>query len=419
MNEPVDRDELDRRLRQALSAARLPAAPGTLRASLERVPSGAGWSPVPRRWSPGRALPFAVTAVIVIGLVAAGLASRFSSPAASPSPTATAVPTSSAATGSPLPSSPIATVSMVIPWVDAAPPPPESRPTPRPVPPGTRTCRAADLTATAEWQGATGTMAGGIAVTNVSATPCVLDGPPRLVVIKAGTTTMATTYRGSVGRGPAGSVPPGPGLLEPGDRGGWWLFWANWCGKDLVPTTLLVTLPDASGVIVATQDPNSLRLGLGGKPRCDAPESPSSLDVLAFEYLPPEPPLPPLGQNASTSISAPATVTIGQDVVFTVTLTNLGSRPAVFDPCPTYTEDIVVAGLRLKPPADRSYALNCRTIGTALAPGATIVLEMRYPVPATVAPGPAELLWSMDPGGPFDTGAFGRVPIAIVRAPAP
>jgi hypothetical protein len=122
---------------------------------------------------------------------------------------------------------------------------------------------------------------------------------------------------------------------------------------------------------------------------------------------------------ASVTISAPATATIGQDVTFTVTLTNLGARPAVFDPCPTYSEDLIVAGgLRLKPPADRHYALNCPAM-SALASGATIVLEMRYPIPDTVPPGPAELLWSMDPGGPFDTGAFGRVPIDIVSAPPP
>jgi hypothetical protein len=261
-------------------------------------------------------------------------------------------------------------------------------------------------------------MAGGIAVTNVSSTPCVLDGPPRLVVIKAGTRTMTTTYRGSVGGGPAGSVPPGPGLLEPGDRGGWWLFWENWCGASLEPTTVDVTLPDGGGTIVAKPDPQNPTPGIGGTPRCEAPGSPSSLNATAFEYLAPEPPLVE-GQPASVTITAPATATIGRDVTFTVSLTNLGARPALFDPCPTYSEDLFVGGSRLKPPADMHLALNCPAIGPALAPGATIVLEMRYPVPTTVAPGPAELFWSMDPGGPFDTGAFGRVPIDIVSAPAP
>ncbi len=112
-------------------------------------------------------------------------------------------------------------------------------------------------------------------------------------------------------------------------------------------------------------------------------------------------------------ITVPSTATAGEDLTFTVALTNLGDWPAAFDPCPTYSEDLIVTGARLKPPADRHYALNCGAMPPALAPGATIVLEMRYPVPSRVPPGPTELLWSMDPGGPFDTGAFGRVPIKV------
>lgn len=261
-------------------------------------------------------------------------------------------------------------------------------------------------------------MAGGVSVTNVSSSPCVLDGPPQLVVIRAGSRTMTTVYHASVGGGPAGTAPPGPGLLEPGDRGGWWLFWENWCGPALVPTTVVVTLPDGLGTTVAKRDPQNPTPGIGGTPRCDAPDGPSSLSATAFEYTPPEPPLVE-AQPAAATISAPATATAGQHVTFTVTLTNLGTGPAIFDPCPTYSENLLVGGRQLKPPADVHLALNCQTIGAAVAPGATIVLEMRYTIPKSVAPGPAELLWSMDPGGPFDTGAFGRVPIVIVRAPAP
>jgi uncharacterized repeat protein (TIGR01451 family) len=255
-------------------------------------------------------------------------------------------------------------------------------------------------------------MAGGIRVTNVSSSACVVDGPPKLAVIKAGTTTMPTAYSASQVL-PGGTASPGPGLLEPGDQGSWWLFWTNWCGQDLVPTALAVTLPDGSGTVAAVPGSSPPGAGMSGRPRCDAPSSPSSLTVTAFEYQPPEPALVEQ-QPAFTKITAPPTASIGQDVTFTVALTNLGDKPALFDPCPTYSEDLLVAGLRLKPPADHDYALNCSAIESPLAPGAMIVLEMRYPIPATVPPGPAELLWSMDPGGPFDTGAFGKVPIGIV-----
>lgn len=409
---PQNHEELDGRLRRAFSDARPPGAPETLRASLESLSATVDRQRVADRWSTARGLASAAVAVIAVALVGAVVASQLPGPAASAPPIRSPGPTATSSAETPAATGPFGSMLAVIPWVDATPPPQPARPTPRPVPPGTRVCTPADLTATADWQGATGSMAGGIGVTNDSSTACVLDGPPKLVVIKAGTTTMPTAYS-AAGARPGGIDPPGPGLLEPGDHGSWWLFWENWCGQDLVPTSVTVTLPDGSGTVVAVPGSSTPGPGMGGTPRCDAPGSPSSLTATAFEYQPPEPPLVEL-QPASTTITAPPTATIGQDVTFTVALTNLGDKPAVFDPCPTYSEDLIVADLRLKPPADHEYALNCSAIENALAPGATIVLQMRYPIPSTVPPGSAELLWSMDPGGPFDTGAFGRVPIDIV-----
>lgn len=406
-------EDLERRLRRAFSAAPLPGAPEALRASLETLPARAGRPKVAARLSPSRQLRGVAVAVVALALVGAALASRLAGPSASAPPSGSAGPTASAGTIASI--APSGGPQAVIPWADATLPTEPGRPTPRPVPPGTRTCAPADLTATAAWGGTTGSIAGSIRVTNVSSTACVLDGPPELVVIKAGTKTMPTTYSVAAGPGPSGTQPPGPGLLEPGDHGVWWLSWGNWCGQDLVPTTAVVTLPDGSGSLIAGPGSSTPNLGIGGTPRCDAQGSPSSLSVTAFEYQPPEPPLLE-PQPASVLITAPPTATIGQVVTFTVALTNLGDKPAVFDPCPTFSEDILVAGERLNPPADHEYALNCSAIAKALAPGATIVLEMRYSIPSYVAAGPAELLWSMDPGGPFNTGAFGRVPIEIVSA---
>lgn len=408
----VDREELDRRLRRAFSDARPPGAPETLRASLGHLPSMAGRPRLIARWEAARGLGSAAVVIIAVALVGAVVVSRLPGPAGSTPPIESSGPSATASAETPSATGLLGSPLAVVPWVNATPPPQPARPTPRPVPPGTRVCTPDDLTATAEWQGATGSMAGGIRVTNVSSSACVVDGPPKLAVIKAGTTTMPTAYSASQVL-PGGTAPPGAGLLEPGDEGSWWLFWTNWCGQDLVPTTLAVTLPDGSGTVAAVPGSSPPGAGMSGRPRCDAPSSPSSLTVTAFEYQPPEPALVEQ-QPAFTKITAPPTASIGQDVTFTVALTNLGDKPALFDPCPTYSEDLLVAGLRLKPPADHDYALNCSAIESPLAPGAMIVLEMRYPIPATVPPGPAELLWSMDPGGPFDTGAFGKVPIGIV-----
>ena len=421
MNEPsvehgpdVEGEAFAGALREAFARTDVPGAPPALRASLERLPSTVARD----RNRPWRAaasgLPVALVAVVAVSVVGLGLAISRLEPAASPPTTAGAVTSAAPSAGSPPASGSTATAVGVIPWVDATPPVAAS-PTPRPVPAGTRSCAPADLAATAAWQGATGSMAGGVRVTNRGSTACAIDGPPRLAVIKAGSRILATHYVAANQADLGGGPPPGPGILEPGDVGGWWLLWDNWCGSNLTPTTVELTLPDGSGPVVA-RPAASRPAEVGSRPRCDAPGSPSTLTMTAFAHLPPEPPLV-VAQPASTTIAAPTTATIGQVIAFTVTLRNLGDQPAVFDPCPTYTEDLIVGGQRLKPPTDRSYALNCTAMARALAPGASVSLEVRFPVPATVPPGLAELLWSLDPGGPFDIGTFGRVPIDIVAAP--
>ncbi len=284
---PADRDELDRRIREAFSNAGSPVAPDTLRASLERLPAAAlGRQPTRRPLGLSGAIIIAV-ALVLVGAV---VANRLQAPAATPPPTAApmASPSASAEVAS---SGPPASAVALVPWSAATPPPQPRLPTPRPVPPGTRACTAADLAATADWQGATGSMAGGIVATNVGSTACVLDGPPSDVVVHAGPTTMPTTYAGDRGHGPDGAIPSGPALLEPGERGVWWLSWTNWCGSDLVASSVTVTLPDGSGPLVAGPDPSSPNPGLG-TPRCDAPDDPSSLTVFSFVAQPPEGPIP-------------------------------------------------------------------------------------------------------------------------------
>ena len=74
-----------------------------------------------------------------------------------------------------------------------------------------------------------------------------------------------------------------------------------------------------------------------------------------------------------------------------------------------------MAGAALKPPAPQQFLLNCDAIGSALAPGASATFEMHYAVPTSIPPGPVELVWGMDPGGPFDAGtAFQRVSITVI-----
>lgn len=258
-------------------------------------------------------------------------------------------------------------------------------------------------------------MAGWLSVTNTGQRPCVLSGSPRLIQLRSATTILApVTYRAEQGEGPGdptGSA--GPVLLGPGDEAGAFLLWTNWCPQMLpVVTALLVTLPSGGSPIVA--GPASPGPGFFGTPRCDQPTAGSTFSAFAFVPVPPqEPPYEP--QAASVSLSVPSTTTAGGDLAFFVTLTNRGATPALLSPCPTYTEDLIVGGSALKPPAAQEFLLNCSAIGDALLPGASVTLQMHYAVPPALPPGPVELVWGMDPGGPFDVStATQRASLTVV-----
>jgi Protein of unknown function (DUF4232) len=348
-----------------------------------------------------------VAVIAALTLAGCGSISASPPPPQSPSPAGSAL-TSPEALGSPSGS--------IVPWIDATPTPVPSA-TPAVIPAGTGTCAPADLTATAGWQGATGSMAGWLAVTNAGQRPCVLNGSPRLIRLRSGTTILdPLTYTAGKDAGPGNQTgAAGPVLLRPGDQAAAFLWWSNWCSTmlpDVTVTALLLTLPSGGSPIVAS--PTSPGPGYFGTPRCDQPSSGSTFTAYAF--VPVQPPTPVYEpQAASVSLSVPPTATAGGDLAFTVTITNRGAKPAVLNPCPTYTEDLIVAGRALKPPASQQFLLNCAAIGNALAPGATVTLAMRYAVPASIPPGPVEFVWGLDPGGPFDAGtAVQRASITVI-----
>jgi hypothetical protein len=278
-----------------------------------------------------------------------------------------------------------------------------------------RTCAPSDLTATAGWQGATGQMVGWLALTNVGQRPCVLSGSPRVIRLQSDTTILAPViYQAGQDAGPGSATgAAGPVLLRPGEGADAFLWWTNWC-PEMRPrvTSLLVTLPAGGNPIVAS--PASPGPGFFGAPRCDQPAAASTFTAYAFV---PESPQTPVyePQAASVSLSVPSSATAGGDLAFFVTLTNRGTMPAVLSPCPTYTEDLIVDGRALKPPAPQQFLLNCAAIGNALAPGASVTLQMHYAVPPALSPGPVELVWGMDPGGPFDAStAIQRASLTLV-----
>lgn len=412
-------DDLDRRLRESLSDLPLPAAPRELHDAMDRLEAEPRVRSRPRVRGILQAAPVLAVAIAMVAFIAWGSGFRLgASPYATPSESTKATPGQSPAT-SPPPSAGFATenpkpAGSIVPWLDqtafTAP-----SPTPVAIPSGTPTCLPSDLTASAGWQGATGSMVGGLEVTNVGQHACVLDGSPRLVQLRFNSKVFeAITYRGEASDGSSDpSVIAGPVLLEPGGAAGAFLSWSNWCpGMIPVVTSLLVTLPAGGAPIDA--GPTSPGPGIGGVPRCDAPSAGSTLTAYAFTPVAPSE-SPSVSQPASVALSVPSSASAGADLVYYVTLTNLGSQVASLNPCPTYSENLIVDGGAVKLPTTQFLLLNCAAIGPALAPGASVTLEMHLPVPASAVPGPAKLYWSMDPGGPLDTSsASPRVVLTIV-----
>jgi hypothetical protein len=245
-------------------------------------------------------------------------------------------------------------------------------------------------------------MLGWLTVANVGKHPCILEGNPRLVELRSGKTIVEPiTYRGEPSDGSSDpSVIAGPVLLKPGGAAGAFLLWSNWCRSTTpVVTSLTVTLPSGGAIDAGPTSPGP---GIGGVPRCDVPSAASTFTAYAFTPVAPvEPAFAP--QPASVVLSVPSSATPGADLVYYVTLTNLGTQAAPLNPCPTYSENLVVGGRALKLPTVQFLLLNCAAIGPALTPGAGVTLEVHLPVPANAVPGPAILHWDMDPGGPLDT----------------
>jgi hypothetical protein len=246
-----------------------PAHRGELLLGPRLVPTGRPDIRVRRPAVAALATLLGVAVLVALVLAVAGpLAITTDRPSASASATPHGTAEESARTG-------------VIPWIDATPaPPPTPEPTPDP-----RTfpaCTANELVLTAAgWGGATGSMAGGASVVNLSSNPCTVAGKPGVELIDKGGTVIAT------GHGPETGPASPLVVLQAGGVAGVTIVWSNWCG-DPPPRPLIVRLSlAAGGDLMATVRED----GPGGPsevPRCDSPGAGSTFGV-PVEFAPPEP----------------------------------------------------------------------------------------------------------------------------------
>jgi hypothetical protein len=210
---------------------------------------------------------------VLVGFVALAVAMRLviAGPTVGPSPTT-----------SPNPSPTSALPRGVIPWIDATPTPsptPEATPQPASLP----ACTAADLVLIANgWGGATGSLAGGASVINLSSNPCTVGGRPAIELRDS---------RGAaiVHSGPAEAPSPADlVVLQPGGVAGVITVWMNWCGAPPArPLKLQLALPRAAGELAVTISETGPS-GQNEVPRCDSPDQVSTFGV-PLPFAPPDP----------------------------------------------------------------------------------------------------------------------------------
>ena len=306
----------------------------------------------------------AAVTVVVLGSVAVGEGRRGGAPAGGPT-----------SSSSPAPS--------IVPWVD--------RPAPVPTqPPATSArsaqyprCTTGQLQASAVTGGpAAGTMYQRVWLTNHSSKACTLAGQPAaaFAVHPDGSRTRLAPSN-AVGENLIG---PGPANLAPGQRGGVTAAFSDHC-------TAAEPVNTVTAIVLTLDDGGHLRADL---PSPLAPTCPPG-DISPFGAAP-----PPASSDTSplnalrATLNAPQSVTAGQPLTYTVTLTNTSSSAVALSPCPSYAESLVIPGTDSPGPNRTArYYLNCDAVD-AIPTGDAVTFAMRMDNPSTET-GPAKLDWQL------------------------
>ena len=271
-----------------------------------------------------------------------------------------------------------------IPWIDRQPVKAPAHP------PLAPPCHASQLGSRLSLQGATGSLVGGVDLTNGGPRACALLGRPAVSFV--GATEPVMVLAAAPQTGPDDALLDSPGSLRalaPGKTALVTLWWSNWCGRGadsggrggVPPTAIRLGLPGGTVVV----------LPLRGASRCDDPHAPSTIQVGPFQ-----PALRHLGPSSRLPLAAailgprPVEVKPGLLLHFVVALTNTGSKPFSFGSrCPVYEESL---GRR----QDHAYVLNCRPAGP-IAPHGTLRFAMRLRVPEPSRSGHNVLTWELAP----------------------
>lgn len=150
--------------------------------------------------------------------------------------------------------------------------------TPTAVPGTVRHCGAGDVgVGRVSWQGATATMAGGFELFATGSEACSVGGRVVVELRDAEGVPLPIQVHQMPVVAPPVILLPNLGTPRPDDapvvgRADVLIYWSNWCGASFTGSgTLRASIPDV-GVIDASFGPLSA-------PRCDAPGSPSVIDI--------------------------------------------------------------------------------------------------------------------------------------------
>jgi hypothetical protein len=140
------------------------------------------------------------------------------------------------------------------------------------VPKATPTCQASSLQAQGTWQGAGGSVAGGVSFVNVGKDPCFVQGQPTVELFDQHGQRLSV-----VAAQPSVSVPPAARVLLAPRSGTASVLvqWFNWCGADSGPVVARVILPSATASITVAPP-------IGFLPHCNNAASPSTIDAGNF-----------------------------------------------------------------------------------------------------------------------------------------
>jgi len=239
-------------------------------------------------------------------------------------------------------------------------------------------CTAAQLSMTAEFQGATGNSVGAAQLTNTSAQPCALQGEPGVRILDAAGTQL-------VSHAPETFYVYPWVRLRPGATARSFINWSQEFCHEPAPASMAIALPHDGGV---------MSTAMTFPPRCNSQSDPTTTGTLnADGFLldnSPDAWTPEAGLQAQMT-SAPTAVIAGGTATYHVQLASDGDTNISLSPCLPFRERLInqVTGATI----EEDHVLNCAAAPTSLDNGQVLDFELKLAVPPGAVSGNYSLVW--------------------------